>query len=113
MLANNFIKKSTLQNKIFFAFAALIMLFTSISILKENYLIAAMPIGILALMAIIKDYRFLYYGFWVALPFSVEFYFGSIGMDLPTEPMMLGLTAIAIAIFLQKLGKISFHLSYY
>ncbi len=113
MLANNFIEKSTLQKNIFFAFAALIVLFTSISLLKENYLLAAIPIGVLALIAIIKDYRFLYYGFWAALPFSIEFYFGSIGMDLPTEPMMLGLTAIAISIFLQKIGKISFQYLYH
>ncbi|MFT4533302.1 MAG: O-antigen ligase [Saprospiraceae bacterium] len=107
MLVNKVYKHSKEAKKIFYAFAGIIILCTIIALVKEMYLLAAAPLAVLALVAIIKDYRILYYGFWISLPFSIEFYFGSIGMDLPTEPMMLGLTGIAVMVFLQKIGQVS------
>ncbi len=107
MLANKFIEKSNSKKNMFFAIGALIVFFSFVAVSKENYFLALIPVGIFALLAVINDYRILYYGFWVTLPFSIEFYFGSIGIDLPTEPMMLGLTAIAIIVFLSRIDKIS------
>lgn len=107
MLVNNSIEKSSSQKATFNVLAALIIVFSSIALFKENYLFAAVPVGLFTIIAIIKDYRLLYYSFWLVLPFSIEFYLGSFGTDLPTEPIMLGLTGVSIVIFLTKAGSTS------
>ena len=107
MLASKLIDKMDNQKTILTAFSAAIVLFSIIAIFTENFLLAAIPVGILGIIAIIKDYRILYYGFWAVLPFSIEIYLGSFGTDLPTEPIMLGLTGISFLVFISNLGSVS------
>jgi len=107
MLANKLTEKINTSKTILAAFTAVIILFSFLALYTQNFVLAALPIGILALIAILKDYRVLYYGFWAMLPFSVEIYLGSFGTDLPTEPMMLGLTGIAFIVFITNVGTIS------
>jgi len=95
------------QKTIFAVYGVCIVLFSTMALYANNYVLAAVPVGILGAIAVIKDYRILYYAFWVALPFSVEVYLGSFGTDLPTEPIMLMLTAIATLVFINKLGSVS------
>jgi O-antigen ligase len=93
--------------KVFYAFTALVSLVIGIALIKEMYLLALFPIALMALVFIIKDYSILYYGFWIMLPFSIEFYVGSFGTDLPTEPIMLALTFIGIVLFLMNFKNLS------
>ncbi len=97
----------------YYTFIGILLLFTFLALSKELYLLAVVPIALLALVTILVDYRILYYGFWVLLPFSIEFSFGSIGIDLPTEPMMLGLTGISIILFITKIKEASFKYIYH
>ena len=49
----------------------------------------------------------LYYLFFFLLPFSVEIYLpNGLGTDLPSEPLMLVLTGLAILLFLQNVNKV-------
>ncbi len=93
--------------KKFYVFTTLIALIIGAALIKEFYLLALGPFAFLAFVLVVKDYSFLYYGFWIALPFSIEFYVGSFGTDLPTEPIMLALTFIAVIMFLLKFKSIS------
>ena len=107
MLANKLTDKMDIQKTIFTAFTAAVVLFSILGLFTQNFLLAAVPIGILGIIAIIKDYRLLYYGFWAVLPFSIEIYLGSFGTDLPTEPIMLGLTGIAFIVFISNMSSVS------
>ena len=107
MLENSIQYLSSNSVKVFYAFAALVFSFVGIALFKDIYILALVPIIFLALILLIKDYSLLYYAFWVLLPFSIEFNIGSFGTDLPTEPIMLGLTFIGIILFFMKLGSIS------
>ena len=113
MTANSIPEKSKYEVKIFYAFAAFLVGIIGVALIKELYLLAFVPFFVLALILVIKDYSILYYGFWVLLPFSIEFGIGSFGTDLPTEPMMLGLTLIGIIIFILRLNTISFKYLYH
>jgi len=93
--------------KMFYTFAALLAGIIGFSIIKEQYIVTLVPFAILALILIIKDYSYLYFGFWVVLPFSIEFYVGSFGTDLPTEPIMLALTFIGMIMFILRFQSIS------
>ncbi|MFT6334594.1 MAG: O-antigen ligase [Halioglobus sp.] len=107
MLANKFIDKMDTQKTMYTAITVAIVLCSVIALYSSNFVLAAIPVGILGVFATIKDYRILYYGFWAVLPFSVEVYLGSFGTDLPTEPIMLGLTGIAILVFITKMSSVS------
>lgn len=99
--------------KTFYAFLAILAGVIGYALIKEIYLLALIPFLILGLVLILKDYSVLYYGFWVLLPFSIEFSIGSFGTDLPTEPIMLGLTFIGIIIFFLRLNSISLRYLYH
>ena len=107
MLANKFIDIMDTQKTKYTAITAAIVLCSIIALFTSNFILATIPIGILGIIAIIKDYRILYYGFWAVLPFSVEVYLSSFGTDLPTEPMMLGLTGIAFLVFITNMSTVS------
>ena len=92
--------------KAFYGFTALVVLMAFVAIYKELYLLALAPFALLALILIIKDYSLLYYGFWIVLPFSIEFYLGSFGTDLPTEPIMLALTFIGFVLMIVNFKKL-------
>lgn len=106
MLANKTIIPAG-QKSVFYGYASLVVLFCAIALITESYIIALAPVTLLTLVAIINDYRVLYYGFWVVVPFSIEFHLGSFGTDMPTEPIMLGLTGLAILLFISSLSRIS------
>lgn len=99
--------------KAYYTFALIVLGFIGIALFKELYLLAVVPFIFLGLVLIIKDYRILYYAFWVLLPFSIEFNIGSFGTDLPTEPIMLGLTFIGILLFFLRMGSISLKYLYH
>ena len=99
--------------KVFYAFAASVIGFGFFALLKEIYFLALIPFLVLGIVLLIKDYRLLYYSFWILLPFSIEFSIGSFGTDLPTEPIMLGLTLIGILLFVSRIGKISLQYVYH
>lgn len=98
---------SVLNVKLFYGFFAIILAFVGLSLLKEVYYLAVIPVVLLAVVLFIKDYSLLYYAFWILLPFSIEFNIGSFGTDLPTEPIMLILTGIGIVLFFIHFHKIS------
>ena len=113
MTANSIQNQSKNEVKIFYTFIAFLVGIIGVALIKELYLLALVPFIILAIVLIIKDYSVLYYGFWVLLPYSIEFSIGSFGTDLPTEPIMLGLTLIGIIIFFLRMNTISFKYLYH
>ena len=113
MPANNIQYQSKNEVKTFYTFVAFLAGIIGVSLINETYLLAFVPFFLLALVLIIKDYSLLYYGFWILLPFSIEFSIGSFGTDLPTEPIMLALTFIGIIIFFLRLNTISFKFLYH
>lgn len=65
------------------------------------------PLGILLGLITIYRFSWVYLLFFMTLPFSIEIYLPSgLGTDLPTEPLMLVLTAISIVLFLYRLRSI-------
>ncbi len=66
-----------------------------------------LPFGLLLGYVAILDYRFLYLLLFATIPFSIEVELpGGLGTDIPTEPLMLLLTGIAIVLFLSKVKSI-------
>ena len=98
------IDKSDLR--LYYLFAVFTVASAALSLYTEELVFAAAPVGLLGIMLLLKDFRILYYGFFALLPFSVEVQLGSFGTDLPSEPMMLVLTGIALLLFLKNFASI-------
>jgi len=89
------------------------VLFTSVflSIYLEKSVLLIFPVVLLGIASIIDDYRRLFYLLFAVLPFSVEFYFegAGLGTDIPSEPLMIFLTGISIAVLLRRNFALKYH----
>lgn len=87
--------------RIYFLLLTLLIVFCTVGALFfDNLFFAIVPLVFLGILTVVKDYRYLYFGIFLLLPFSVEVNFGSLGTDLPSEPMMLTLTGVALLVFI-------------
>jgi len=81
-------------------FAALLVSFLAclwLGIGLEQYWLGVVPFGLFALYQVLTDFRPIFYLLLFFIPLSTEVYLpGGLGTDLPTEPLMLGLTGIFI-----------------
>ena len=86
----------SLEHKLFLVFASLIIVCGLISTLVYNPMPMVIPIGILYAYFCVQHPKGLFYLFFMILPFSVEVSLGSLGTDLPTEPMMATMVGLAL-----------------
>lgn len=100
MQASAHIQKS--EKTAFYGVALVNMIFMALALWTQQYAIALVPIGLVFAAVTILDIRFPYYAFFAIIPFSIEVYLGSFGTDLPSEPLMLLLTGIAILLAIGK-----------
>ena len=84
------------ERMLFWIIATITMASILISTVSYNPLPLALPIGMLFLYFTILYPKHLFYLFFAILPFSIEVEFGSLGTDLPTEPMMVMLLGVAV-----------------
>lgn len=74
------------------------------AILQEPFL-ALIPFAFLFVYLAIVNYKLIFFGFFVLLPFSIEVTLpGGLGTDLPSEPVMWFLTVLCLILFIWK-GK--------
>lgn len=101
---------SRLSSKLFDAFLILVCISVLISIHLQSYLVLLLPALVIGFSFILDDYRRLFYLLFAILPFSVEFYFDGIGIgtDIPSEPIMIILSAITIAVLFRNNYSINY-----
>lgn len=104
-----------LSNKQLFAYAmGIVSIFICASILFEQPILSFIPFVFVGAAFIIWDYRILYILFLITIPYSIEIYLpNGLGTDLPSEPIMLAITGIAILIFVNKFREIDYSYVYH
>ena len=104
-----------LDNKHLFAYAmGVASIFFCGSILFEQTLLFFVPFVVVGAAFIIWDYRILYILFLLTIPFSIEIYLpNGLGTDLPSEPIMLAITGIAILLFTSQFRQIDYSYLYH
>lgn len=83
----------------FYAFIGLYLLCMALAIFTESWMLVGLPLVLYFATLVLLDVRWLYYAFFAVIPFSVEFYAGGMGTDLPSEPLMLLLTGYGLLYF--------------
>lgn len=97
-----------LYHKIFLGFISIALICIFSAIILESYVILLAPFVLLFGYILIMDYKLIYLLLFICIPFSIEYYApNGIGIDLPTELLMLILTGIGFIKFAQNANKIS------
>jgi O-antigen ligase len=77
--------------------------FILLALWMENWLPALVPVLTPVAIWVINDYRNLFYLFFAVVPFSIEYNFApNLGMDIPSEPIMMLLFGIGLLLFFSK-----------
>ncbi len=97
--------KQITDKSAFYLFALLSFVSVISAIVLNNFALLLLPPALIFGLIAILDYKLIFYFFFLILPFSIEIYLpNGLGTDLPTEPVMLFLTALFFLLFLWK-GK--------
>lgn len=81
----------------FWALMAFSIFVFALGVYTENEILYLFPFALFAAALTAYNYHYIYFAFFAVLPFSVEIYFSNgLGTNLPTEPIMLLLTAVFI-----------------
>jgi O-antigen ligase len=80
-----------------FAFLGAITIFSVLAAFQtEAYYLALAPFGLMIAYLAVINFKALYFLLLATIPFSIEYSFsGSLGTDLPDEPLMIGLMLVS------------------
>jgi O-antigen ligase len=91
LIANNL-------RRLFWAYTAIVLCCVAGAVAFQFPLLLVLPFGILVVFQAIVDYSKIFYVLLATLPMSMEFNFTpSLGSDLPSEPLTVGLMLVFIA----------------
>lgn len=92
------------QNRLMYGFISLLLISSLFSVFYETWMPFLLPVSVLFLTYVLMDIRRLFYLIFAALPFSIEYYFEGpgVGSDLPSEPLMLMMTAAGLIYIAKK-----------
>lgn len=91
----------------YWAFSGLVLLCGILSVFLETYYLLLLPLLVLGGYLTIVHPKMIFFLFFAIAPFSIEIFLpNGLGTDLPTEPIALLLTGIAIAVFLNQFDKV-------
>ena len=87
-----------------FAFLGTATIFSVLAAFKtELYYLALIPFGLMIAYMAVINFKLLYFFLLAVIPPSIEYSFsGSLGTDLPDEPMMIGLMFVTIIFILSN-----------
>lgn len=96
------------QNIQFSLFAGLFIVLTAVAVFTEQYLLAAIPFGMLLFYAGWQNMNTFFFLLLFALPLSFEYHFSStLGTDVPDEFLMLFVSGLFLAYWLYSPNSIS------
>lgn len=95
------------EKSFFYGILSIVVLGVLGALVLEEPLFIGLPILLVAGLMCLSDVRYIYYSFFIVIPFSIEYYIGSFGTDLPSEPIMLGLTLLTGIVYLSRMRESS------
>lgn len=93
--------------KTYWIFSLFVLLSGGLAVATEMYYILLLPILLLGFYVTIADPKMIFLLFFAIAPFSIEIFMpNGLGTDLPTEPIALLLSGIAIVLCIYKFNEI-------
>lgn len=102
----NFLKLK--YNTVFYSLIAFLVLFIVVGIITENIIVSSIPLILGFTFFIIKDLKWLFYLFFLVLPFTIEYHLpNGTGIDLPGEMVLILLTVITFIFIAGKYATLN------
>ncbi len=95
----------------FFSSALIFIALNIVGLWKEIPYLNAIPFIILLGVLIVRDYRIIFYFLLASLPISIEFFFGSLSLSAPSEPILILSTGLWLILFINKRTNLYQHLN--
>ncbi len=96
-----------LKERIFWVFGLLTMLSVWVWIFTDEEIILAVPFGILLVYQTLIDYKNIYFLLFATIPISTEVFLSNgLSTDLPSEPLIIGLTLVYLLQLMSRPDKI-------
>lgn len=90
---------------IYYALGCLLLIGMSVAFWCKEYILSIVPlVGFLALVFAIRPVA-LFYMLVLVMPISMEYEFGGLGLDLPSEPLLIGMALLSTFWFLSNNKK--------
>src|ERR1700741_730251 len=99
---------SLFQRKLLLGFSAILIISIAIAIIFENPLILAVPLILIGGAIIFLDFSLIFYALIFSIPISIHLTFGSLALDVASEPLMIVLLAIFPFLFLTQFKSFTF-----
>jgi len=98
---------TNIQHYFYFIYATTIVLGVVLALVTGFYPLLALPLGVLVAFVAVVDFRKIFYLLLMCIPLSTEFYLpNGFATDLPTEPLIIGLTLVYIYYLFSNLHRI-------
>lgn len=92
-----------LQYALFYGFGAASVASVLAAFQTNTTFLLAVPLLLLVIFFTVVDYKAMYFVLMAMLPCSIEYYFpNGLATDLPTEPLMVGLTLVTITLLVYR-----------
>ena len=99
-MSDSLIARWPLRHIVLWGFVSLTVLSLAVAVLKESWILAALPAAALTGYHFLRDFRLPFWLLLFSIPFSAEVSLpGGLGTDLPSEPLMwliLGLSVVFV-----------------
>jgi len=100
--------KKNAQYYLYLVYAFTIVLGVVVSLVTDFYPLLVLPLGVLVAFVAVVDFRKIFYLLLICIPLSTEFYLpNGFATDLPTEPLIVGLTLVYIYYLFSNLHRIN------
>ncbi len=102
-------KIPAIETKLFYAYGLLVVLATLFSFVFQMKVLLVIPVIFPMIYLAISDFRKIYFALLFLIPLSFEFQVTeSLGTDLPTEPLMIGLMLSLVFYYIKNTKKLDF-----
>ncbi len=96
------------QYYLYLVYAFTIVLGVVLALVTGFYPLLILPLGVLVAFVAVVDFRKIFYLLLICIPLSTEFYLpNGFATDLPTEPLIVGLTLVYIYYLFSNLHRIN------
>ena len=103
-----FFKDISIQYYLYSAYAIVLLIGVILGLITGIYPLMALPLGLLVVYVAVVDFRKIFYLLIACIPFSTEIHIpGAFSVNLPSEPLIIGLTLICIFYVLGNLKTIN------
>ncbi len=104
------VSRLSAQDYFYIAYAAVLLIGVVLGLVTGFYPLMGLPLALLLVYVAVVDFRKIFYLLLACIPFSMEIHIpGAFSVNLPSEPLIIGLTLVCVFYLFANLDKVNGH----